>query len=142
MWRDELVADDLENIGMKLQFLSWFSIHLLLHRLYRFNTCVIIESYVLYWSVSYWESLSCIFFSIHCVNTSGLKLNFEKGISIQCFRRRPQLVNLRPLRRDVECFDCDMKRDPLEHPYVILIHIHVMSVNNQTKRGRNFSGIR
>ena len=24
-------------------------------------------------------------FYIHCVNTSGLKLNFEKGISIQCF---------------------------------------------------------
>ena len=38
------------------------------------------------------------FFSIHCVNTSGLKLNFEKEISIQCFRRRPQHVSLRPLK--------------------------------------------
>ena len=46
-------------------------------------------------------------FSIHCVNTSGLKLNSEKGISIQCFRRRPQQVSLRPLHCDVECFDCD-----------------------------------
>ena len=46
-----------------------------------------------------------IVFSIHCVNTSGLKLNFEKGISIQCFRRRPQQVSLRPLHYDVECFD-------------------------------------
>ena len=34
------------------------------------------------------------FFSIHCVNTSGLKLNFEKGISIQCFPRRPQQIAL------------------------------------------------
>ena len=33
------------------------------------------------------------FFSIHCVNTSGLKLNFEKGISIQCFRPRPPQVS-------------------------------------------------
>ena len=48
------------------------------------------------------------FFSIHCVNTSGLKLNFEKGISIQCFRRRPQQVSLRPLHCDVECFDRDI----------------------------------
>ena len=49
------------------------------------------------------------FFSIHCVNTSGLKLNFEKGISIQCFRRRPQQVSIRPvtLHCDIECFDCD-----------------------------------
>ena len=45
-------------------------------------------------------------FSIHYVNTSGLKLNFEKGISIQCFRRRPQQVSLRPLHCDVEYFDC------------------------------------
>ena len=42
------------------------------------------------------------FFSIHCVNTSGLKLNFEKGISIQCFRRRPQQVSLSPLHCDVD----------------------------------------
>ena len=32
------------------------------------------------------------YFSIHCVNTSGVKLNFEKGISIPCFRRRPQQI--------------------------------------------------
>ena len=35
------------------------------------------------------------FFFLHCVNTSsGLKLNFDKGISIQCFRRRPQQVKV------------------------------------------------
>ena len=50
-------------------------------------------------------------FSIHwrVINTSGLKLNFEKGISFQCFRRRPQQVGLRPLYGDVECFDCDRR---------------------------------
>ena len=63
----------------------------------------------------YWILMSCIdlyliekiypakLFSIHCVNTSGLKLN----ISIQCFRRRPQQVSLRPLHRDVDSFNCD-----------------------------------
>ena len=39
--------------------------------------------------------------------SSELKLNFEKGISIHCFQRRPQKVNLRPLHCDVKCFDCD-----------------------------------
>ena len=47
------------------------------------------------------------FFSIYCVNTSGLKLNFEKGISFQCFQRLPQQVSVRPLHCEVECFDCD-----------------------------------
>ena len=69
MCKDELVADVVENIGLKLQFSSWFSIHLLLHRLYRFYfqinsiyKCLIIESNVLHRSVSYWESLSCKIF--------------------------------------------------------------------------------
>ena len=45
-------------------------------------------------------------FSIHCLNTSGLKLNSEEGISILCFPRRTQQV-IRPLHCDVEGFDCD-----------------------------------
>ena len=48
------------------------------------------------------------FFSFHCVNTSALKLNFEKGISMLCFRRRPQQVSLRPLHCKVGRFDCDI----------------------------------
>ena len=36
MCRDEPVADVVENIGLKLQFSSWISILLLLHRLCRF----------------------------------------------------------------------------------------------------------
>ena len=63
-----------------------------------------------YMNASLLNQMSCIdlyliekvypvfFFSIHCVNTSGLKLKF------QCFQRR-----LRPLHCDVECFDCQMK---------------------------------
>ena len=47
------------------------------------------------------------FFSIHCVNTSGLKLNFKKGISIQCFQRHAQQVSLRPLHCGVGRFNCD-----------------------------------
>ena len=33
MCTDELVADVAKNIGLKFQFSSWFSIHLLLHQL-------------------------------------------------------------------------------------------------------------
>ena len=36
MCRDEPVADVLENIGLKIKFSSWLSIHLLFHRLNRF----------------------------------------------------------------------------------------------------------
>ena len=64
--KTKLVADVVENIG--LQFSSWCSIHLLLHRLYIFYyqinsicKCVIIESNVLPRSVSSWD-LSCKIF--------------------------------------------------------------------------------
>ena len=66
MCRDEHVVDVVDNIGLKLRFSSWFSIHLLLHQLYRFYykknsiyKCAIIESYVFHRSVSHWESVSC-----------------------------------------------------------------------------------
>ena len=68
----------------------------------KFYKWVIIKSNVLHRSVSYWESLSCKI----CVHNSGLKLNYEKGISIQCFRMHLQQVSLHPLHCDVECFDC------------------------------------
>ena len=65
----QCVEDVIEIIGLKLQFSSWFSIHILLHRLYRFYyqinsiyKCVIIESNVLHRSISFWESLSCKIF--------------------------------------------------------------------------------
>ena len=35
---------------------------------------------VLHWSVSYWEVYPAKLFYIHDVNTSRLKLNFEKGV--------------------------------------------------------------
>ena len=47
------------------------------------------------------------FFSIHCEHISGLKLNYEMGILIQCFGRSPQQVSLCPLHCDVDCYDCD-----------------------------------
>ena len=55
-------------------------------------------------NVSCWESLSCKIFLYSY--SSGLKLNFDKGISIHCFRRRPQQISLHSLHCDVECFDC------------------------------------
>ena len=109
--RDKLVADVVENIGLKLQFLSWFSIHFVLHRSYRFSyqmdsmyQCVIMSCIDLYLIE---EVYSAIFFFIHYVNTSGLKLNFEKVIPIQCIQRRPQQVSLRPHQCEVEFFCCD-----------------------------------
>ena len=99
---------------LKLQFSSWFSIHLLLHWLYRFYyqlysiyKCVIIEYYVLHRSVSYWESLSCKMFLFSVHKYKWIENQLWKGISIQCFWGRPQQVNLRPLHCDLECFDCD-----------------------------------
>ena len=54
---------------------------------------------------SYLECLSCIniFCSLH--ETDGLKI----GISILCFRRRPQQSSLHLVHCDVECFGCNMK---------------------------------
>ena len=63
----------------------------------------LLESNILYRSLSYEKVFAAKIFSIHGVHKSGLKLNYEKRISIQCFRRRPQQVSLvRPLHCDVE----------------------------------------
>ena len=106
MCRDELVADVVENIGLKLQCSSWLSIHLLLHRLYRFYhqinsiyKCAIIGYNVLHGSVSYWESLSCKIFLYSLRKHKLIETQLWKGISIQCFRQRQQQVSLRPWHR-------------------------------------------
>ena len=102
MYRDERVARTCRFSS----FSSWFSINLLLHRLYRFYNqinsiykCVIIESNVLHRSVSYWESLSCKMFLYSLRKHKWI----ETQLSILCFRQRPQQV----MYCDVECFDCD-----------------------------------
>ena len=94
---------------LKLQFSSWFSIHLLLHRLYRFNyqinsiyKCFIIESNVLHRSVSYWEVYPAIF--------SHYSLQKHKGIETQLWKR-----NLNQLHCEVECFDCDKGKSQTMH---------------------------
>ena len=79
------VVDVVENNGLKLQFSSWFLIHLLLQRLYRFYyqinsiyKCVLIESKLLHWSVSYLESLSCkIFLNLKWIETQLWEGNFN-----------------------------------------------------------------
>ena len=43
------------------------------------------------------------------VKVNGLKINLKIGVSIQCFRRRPQQVHLCTLHCDVECFDWPTK---------------------------------
>ena len=86
MCRDELVAGIIENIGLTLQFSSWFSIHLLLYRLYRFYyqinsiyRCIIIESNVLHRSVFYWESLSCKIFLYSLRKHKWIETQLWKG---------------------------------------------------------------
>ena len=64
------------------------------------------KSNVLHRFLSYLKVYLAKVFSIHCVKTSGLKLNSEEEISIECFRRRPQRISLRQLQCDVEYFDC------------------------------------
>ena len=44
------------------------------------------------------------------VKVNGLKINLKMGVSIQCFRRRPQHVRLCVLHCDVECFDCNRRK--------------------------------
>ena len=112
--RDEVVADVVENIGLKLKFSSWFSIHLPLHQLFSFyyktnstHKCVIIECNVLHRSVSYWESLSSKMFLYSLRKHKWIETQLWKGNSIQYFRRRPQQVSLRPLHCGVEWLDCD-----------------------------------
>ena len=71
--------------------------------------CVTIKYNAQYHFESYLERLSWIniFCSLH--ETDGLKIYFEIGISILCFRRRPQQASLHPVHCDVECFSCNMK---------------------------------
>ena len=82
--------------------------HLVLHIFYRWIISLtkhMIDSLL---SLMFCINLNLIYnvypariFSVHCV-----KIDFI-GISILCFRRRPQEVSLRPLHCDVKCFDCD-----------------------------------
>ena len=60
------------------------------------NNCVTIESYILNQIKSYlFRTLS---------ETVDQKFTLiEIGISILCFRRRPQQIGLRPLHVDVDC---------------------------------------
>ena len=60
--------------------------------------------------VSYYESLSCKKFFYSLLKHKCIETQLWKGISIQCFRRRPQQVNLPPLHCDVKCFDCDRRK--------------------------------
>ena len=44
------------------------------------------------------------------VKVNGLLINMTIGISIQCFRQRPQQVRLYILYCDVECFDYNRQK--------------------------------
>ena len=104
--RDEFVADVIW-IGLKLQFSSWFSIHLILHKLYIFYyqinsiyKCIIIESNVLHWSVSYWENIYCKIFLYSLCKYQWIETQLWKVI-------------LHPLHCDIEFFDCDRWKSQL-----------------------------
>ena len=107
--REKLVADVVENVGLKLQFSCWFSIHLLLHQLYTFYY----ETNSIYIHASLLNLISCIdlyliekvylakCFSIYCVNTSDFEHNFNPMFSTTSAKR------LRALHCDIKCLDCD-----------------------------------
>ena len=67
------------------------------------NNCVTIESYILNHSKPYLERSLCKIILSSLSKTNGSKFYFEIGISILCFRRRPQQIGLCPLHCDVEC---------------------------------------
>ena len=108
-----LMAEVIENIGPKIRFQTWFSIHLVLHRLcsrfisYQIYDCVTIESNVLHQFESYLQRLFCINILWSLRKRGRLKIDIEFGISIPCFWQCPQQVSLSPLHCDVECFSCD-----------------------------------
>ena len=84
----------IEIIISKLIFIS-VSFTLILKLDNNFNStyhCVTIEYDVLHQSESYIKRLTCInvFSSVH--ETDGLKIEFEIGISIMCFRGRPPIA--------------------------------------------------
>lgn len=94
-----VIVDLIENIGLTFQFQSSFSISvsftLILKLDNNFNStyhCVTIEYDVLHQSESYIKCLTCInvFWSVY--ETGGLKIEFEIGISIMCFRGRPPIA--------------------------------------------------
>ena len=71
------------------------------------NHCITIESNVWHQFEIYLEPLSCknIFWSL--LETDGLKIDFEIGISILGFRLCQQQVSSPPLHCNVKCFDCN-----------------------------------
>ena len=71
------------------------------------NHCITIESNVWHQFEYYLERLSCINIFWSLLETGGLKIDFEIGISILRFRLHSQQVSLPPLHWDVECFDCN-----------------------------------
>ena len=69
--------------------------------------CVTIEYTVLHQFKSYLQRLLYMN-SVYSLRKRGrLKRDFEIGISIPCFLRRPQQVSIYPRHCDVKCFDCD-----------------------------------
>ena len=86
---ENLIADVVENIVMKLKFQSSFSIRLILNKFYRWIIILINKSYCITIGYDLHRSESClaflswinIFCSLH--ETSGLKIVIEIGILMQ-----------------------------------------------------------
>ena len=66
------------------------------------NHCVTIESNVWHQFEYYLECLSCINIFWSLGETGGLKIDFEFGKSILCFRQHPQQDSPRPMHCDIE----------------------------------------
>ena len=71
-----LMADVIENIKLILQLQSLFSIHLVLHRLYRWITSLLSQMLCISLNVIY-NVYPAWLFSVHCVQEVGLKIEFR-----------------------------------------------------------------
>ena len=104
---ENLIADVVENIVMKLKFQSSFSIRLILNKFYRWIIILINKSYCITIWYDLHRSESCLEFlswiNIFC--SSGLKIVIEIGISMQ------QVTHPPPLLFDVDFFSLQQMKN-------------------------------
>ena len=104
---DLLVADVIENIGLKFLFQGRFSIHLF-HAMNRKYLCRmnVLNNYILYLIVTPW--LKWLSICKMYVKSNGLKLEFQSNV----FDDVRHKIWIREVYCDVECFDCDVYFQP------------------------------
>ena len=98
-----------KNIWLKLLFQSWFSVHLVLHRLYRWIISLTKYMIASLLSLMFFINLNFIYnvypawiFSVHCVKEVDWKSTLKSEFQSYVFDDVRKTVSLRPLHCDVD----------------------------------------